>query len=132
MTLRFMLDTDSVSFAIRGVGEVAARMVQHSPSELCVSAITVAELRRGVERRRSAKLDRIVSSFVKQLMVVPFDEDCAMEFGRLASKLEARGTPIDVTDALIAAHALTLGVTLVTNNERHFSRVPGLRIANWS
>ncbi|HEY2325050.1 MAG TPA: type II toxin-antitoxin system VapC family toxin [Thermoanaerobaculia bacterium] len=126
-----MLDTDTVSFAVRGMGGVAARIVEQQPSELCVSALTLAELRRGVERRKSHKLDRVVSAFFKNISVLPFDEECARAFGRLSAQLEARGTPIAAFDALIAAHAVTLGVTLVTNNARHFSRVPALRIANW-
>jgi tRNA(fMet)-specific endonuclease VapC len=126
-----MLDTDTVSFAVRGMGGVAARIVEQQPSELCVSALTLAELRRGVERRKSHKLDRVVSAFFKNISVMPFDEECARAFGRLSAQLEARGTPIAAFDALIAAHAVTLGVTLVTNNERHFSRVPALRTANW-
>jgi len=126
-----MLDTDTVSFAIRGLGRVASRIVEHQPSELCVSALTLAELRRGVERRKAQKLDRVISAFFKNIAVVPFDEECAGAFGRLAAQLEARGTPIAAFDTLIAAHAITLGVTLVTNNERHFSRVPALRVVNW-
>ena len=131
MSLKFMLDTDTVSFAVRGAGQVAARIVEHQPSELCVSALTLAELRRGVERRKSQKLDRVVSAFFKNISVVPFDEECARAFGQLATRLEERGTPIAAFDTLIAAHALALGVTLVTNHERHFSRVPALRIENW-
>jgi len=131
VSLRFMLDTDTVSFAIRGMGRVASRIVEHQPSELCVSALTLAELRRGVERRKAQKLDRVISAFFKNISVVPFDEECAGAFGRLAAQLEARGTPIAAFDTLIAAHAITIGVTLVTNNERHFSRVPALRVVNW-
>lgn len=126
-----MLDTDSVSFAIRGVGHVGARIVEHRPSELCVSALTLAELRRGIERRKSAKLERAVSSFLTNIQVMPFNEQCALAFGRLTSKLEMRGTPMSPIDALIAAHAIALGLTLVTNNTRHFARVDGLRTANW-
>jgi tRNA(fMet)-specific endonuclease VapC len=84
-----------------------------------------------VERRKSQKLDRVVSAFFKNITVMPFDEECARAFGHLASQLEARGTTIAAFDTLIAAHALTLGVTFVTNNERHFSRVPELRVVNW-
>lgn len=131
MSLRFMLDTDSVSYAIRGVGKVGERIVERKPSELCMSAITLAELRFGVERRKSRKLEQLVSLFVSHIAVLPFDDQCAVTFGRIATKLAAAGAPIGEADTLIAAHALTLGVTLVTNNEKHFSHVAGLKIVTW-
>ena len=126
-----MLDTDSVSFALRGEGQVGARILEHRPSELCVSSITVAELRYGASRRNSAKLHQLIDTFTSNVVVVPFDEECAAHFGHLASELSARGAPIGEFDALIAAHAITLEVTLVTNNIKHFSRVRGLNVINW-
>ena len=129
--LRFMLDTDTVSYALRGQGEAGARILEHRPSELCVSAITVAELRYGTARRKSSRLDQLVDNFISNVAVAPFDETCAANFGRIASELTESGTPIGELDALIAAHAMALGVTLVTNNLKHFSRVPGLKLANW-
>ena len=131
MTLRFMLDTDSVSYAIRGVGNVGERIVERKPSDLCVSAITLAELRFGVERRKSRKLDLAVAAFLSDIAVIPFDDACAETFGRIAAKLAEAGEPIGESDTLIAAHALTLGLTLVTNNDRHFRRVTGLKITSW-
>jgi tRNA(fMet)-specific endonuclease VapC len=126
-----MLDTDSVSFAIRGAGRVGERIVERRPSELCISAITLAELRFGAERRKSSKLNRAIEAFVRDVTVVPFDESCADTYGRLGAKLAASGATIGELDTMIAAHALTLGLTLVTNNTRHFARVEGLRTANW-
>ncbi len=126
-----MLDTDSVSYVIRGAGRVAETLVTHQPSEICLSAITLAELQYGAERLQSQKMARAVERVSRTLHVEPFDEDCARTFGRIAATLASRGDTIGDFDAMIAAHALTLGVTLVTNNERHFSRVPALRIVNW-
>ena len=131
MNARYMLDTDSVSFALRGHGRVGEKILEHSPSELCVSAITVAELRFGVEQRKSAKLRRLVDTFVATITVAPFDHACAVTFGKLASKLVAKGRPIGSYDTLIAAHALTLRTTLVTNNDKHFRQVDGLKTENW-
>ena len=65
------------------------------------------------------------------MSVIAFDEECAAMYGRIGAKLAAKGEGIGDADTMIAAHALTLGVTLVTNNSRHFSRVPGLRTDNW-
>jgi tRNA(fMet)-specific endonuclease VapC len=126
-----MLDTDTVSFALRGQGNVGAQILDHRPSELCVSAITVAELRYGCSRRKSSRLDQLVDNFIGNIAVMPFDETCANNFGRIASALTEKGTPIGDLDALIASHAMTLGIVLVTNNVKHFSRVPGLKVANW-
>lgn len=126
-----MLDTDSVSLAIRGVGGVSARIVERRPSELCISAITLAELRFGAERRKSAKLDRAIVAFLSDIAVIPFDDASAVTFGRVAARLADRGEPIGDADAMIAAHALALNLTLVTNNSKHFERVPGLKIVNW-
>ena len=126
-----MLDTDTVSFALRGQGRVAARIVEHRPSELCVSAITVAELRFGATRRKSAKLHELIDAFTGNVAVMPFEEDCAAQFGRIASQLADAGSPIGELDALIAAHAVSLALTLVTNNVKHFNRVVGLKVENW-
>lgn len=126
-----MLDTDSVSYALQGRGNVGARIAEHRPSEICVSAITVAELRYGADKRSSRKLHRLIDSFTGDLEIVPFDAEAARHFGRLASELAARGTPIGDFDTLLAAHAMALGLTLVTNNVKHFGRVTGLVVENW-
>jgi tRNA(fMet)-specific endonuclease VapC len=128
---RYMLDADTVSYALRGQGQVAARLLEHQPSELCVSAITLAELNFGAEARRSQKIRRAIRSFAKDVTVVPFDEASAERFGVVASALSTRGRPIGLYDTLVAAHALALGLTVVTNNTRHFSQVPGLAVENW-
>ena len=125
----YMLDTDSVSFALRGVGNVAKRVLRHKPSHICISAITLAELRYGIEKKRSAKLAQLVHSFVHGIHVAPFDEAAALQFGRVAASLV--GSPIGEFDALLAAHSISLGAILVTNNVRHFGQVPGLDIENW-
>ena len=131
MTLTYMLDTDTVSFSLRGVGRVAQRLLEHLPSECCLSSISLAELRFGVARRKSRKLRTLVDTFADSVQVVPFDNAAAAAFGELAAELFARGAPIGNFDTLIAAHARSLSLTLVTNNLKHFGRVPGLRLENW-
>ena len=131
MTAQYMLDTDTVSFALRGHGRVKERILQHRPSEICISSITLGELRYGAERRNSQKLHELISAFSANVAVMPFDDTCADHFGRLAAELARRGSLIGEFDALIAAHASALQVTFVTNNLKHFSRVPGLMIENW-
>ena len=129
--MRYLLDTDSVSYALRGHGDVADRIKTRRPSELCMSAITLAELRFGADRKESRKLHGLIDVLAAAIEVAPFDESAAAEFGRIGSALAERGTPIGEFDILIAAHAVALRCTLVTNNTRHFSKVPGLSLQNW-
>lgn len=131
MKLTYMLDTNTVSFALRNQGGVAARLLQHLPSELCVSAITIAELRYGADKRKSSKLHSLIDTFAGAVVVKPIGEAEAACFGQLGAELERRGTPIGQFDTLIAAHALTLRLTLVTNNARHFAVVRELQTEDW-
>ncbi len=126
-----MLDTDSVSFALRGQGKVGEQILRHRPSEIHVSSITVAELRLGAERKNSRKLQRLIDSFLDPIAVIPFDENAANRFGAVALALMGQGTPIGQFDTLIAAHALSAKLTLVSNNTKRFSRVPGIKLENW-
>jgi tRNA(fMet)-specific endonuclease VapC len=127
----YMLDTDTVSFALRGQGRVATRLLEHRPSQLCISSITLAELRYGAEARRSPRLHRLISTFVEPIEIMPFDQSAASRFGTIAAALARRGEPIGTLDTLMAAHASSLRLTLVTNNIRHFARVAGLATENW-
>jgi tRNA(fMet)-specific endonuclease VapC len=128
---QFMLDTDTVSFALRGHGHVGERLLEHAPSHLCITALTLAELRYGAERRKSEKLHALVTAFASNVAVMPFDASSAERFGAAAAELAERGSPIGEFDTLIAAHALQLELTLVTNNFKHFNRVAGLNVVNW-
>jgi tRNA(fMet)-specific endonuclease VapC len=127
----FMLDTDTVSFALRGVGSVAARLAKRKRSELCLSAITIAELRFGADKRRSRKIHQAIDLFLSGVEVLPFDNAAGEKFGAIAAALATAGEPIGQMDTLIAGHALSVGATLVTNNQKHFSKVRGLKIENW-
>jgi len=131
MSLRFMLDTDTVSFALRGEGGVAGRLLQERPSAVCISSISLAELAFGAARRRSSKLQGLIERFVDSVQVLAFDAAAASRFGELAASLAQAGSPIGDFDTLLAAHALTGDLTLVTQNRKHFDRVPGLRTESW-
>jgi tRNA(fMet)-specific endonuclease VapC len=128
---RFMLDTDTVSFVLRGEGGVADRLLSFAPSEVCLSAISECELRFGADKRRSKRLHHLISEFTSTVEVVPFDSTAAVTFGRICTSLQTKGTPIGSFDTLIASHALALNLTLVTNNSKHFGCVRGLKIVNW-
>jgi tRNA(fMet)-specific endonuclease VapC len=127
----YMLDTDTVTFALRGQGRVGGRLLQHRPSEVCISSLTLAELRYGADVRRSPRLHRLIDTFVDAVDVAGFDRSAADRFGAVGALLARRGAPIGTVDTLIAAHALALGLTLVTHNRKHFARVPGLSIESW-
>ncbi len=129
--LEYMLDTDTVSFAIRGQGRVTSRILEHRPSSLCISSITLAELRYGAELRGSQKLHGLIDSFAAFIEVMPLDGSTSGVYGTVAADLARRGTPIGPFDTLLAAQALALNLTLVTNNGKHFNRVAGLKTENW-
>ena len=127
----FLLGTDTVSYALRGRGQVATHLLNHRPSEIRVSSITLAELRYGADRNRSRKLHRLIDTFIAAIPILPFDQNAADRFGAVATALATRGMPIGEFDTLIAAHALAAGLTLVTNNTSHFARISGLKVENW-
>jgi tRNA(fMet)-specific endonuclease VapC len=93
--------------------------------------MTVAELRFGAEKRNSKKLRRLISTFTASIEVLPFDEIAATEYGKVATALAKKGSPIGHFDALIAAHARSRGLTVVTANAKHFTQVANLRVENW-
>lgn len=130
-TRRFMLDTDTVSFVMRDLGNVAERLTTQAPSTVCMSAITLSELRFGADKRHSKKLHDLIDTFTSSVDVLPFDASAATLFGRVAIALQTKGSPIGTFDTLIAAHALSLKCTLVTHNTRHFKQVRGLKLQDW-
>lgn len=129
--LAYMLDADTVSLALRGQGNVESVLLTKKPSEVCISSITLAELRFGERKRISKKLKAAIDTFVHMVQVIPFDAAAADSFGSLAAKLEKKGTRIGSFDTMLAAHSLALGTTFVTSNLKHFQRVKGLRVESW-
>lgn len=129
---RFMLDTNTVSFLIRGDDEVTRRMLAAPMSALSISAITAGELFYGLARRPEAKrLHRVVQEFVRRVDVLPWDNDIAESYGNLRADLERDGKTLAPLDLQIAAHALHAGAVLVTN-DRAFGQVAGLQVEDWT
>lgn len=109
------------------------RFESHEVGEIGVSSVTVAELSYGVEKSPRPEQNReALSRFLMPLEVAIFDPEAAAAYGRVRADLERIGTPIGPLDTLIAAHAVSLGITLVTNNTREFSCVPGLEVEDWT
>lgn len=132
--MRYMLDTNICIYAIkRRPIEVVRRLVSLPVSEVGVSSITVSELEYGVAKSSHPAQNRAaLSQFLAPLETVAYDDQAAIAYGPIRAALERQGTSIGPLDLLIAAHALALGSTLVTNNEREFARVPGLSVENWT
>jgi tRNA(fMet)-specific endonuclease VapC len=131
---RFMLDTDISSYILRDRPAVVGNRLQRvRAADVCVSVITEAELLYGVRMAGgNSELQRDVDDFLRRLNVLVWDSAAAAEYADIRSDLQGRGTPIGGMDLMIAAHARSLGATLVTNNERHFRRVNHLRVENWA
>ncbi len=130
----YLLDTNICIYIIRGRHSgVIERFRQHPIMALMLSGVTTAELYLGIEKseRREHNLE-VLERFLLPLTVQPFNKEASKVYGRLRAGLEGRGTPIGPLDTLIAAHALALGATLVTNNTREFERVPALRLEDWT
>lgn len=130
--MRYMLDTNICIYAIKNrPANVLAALRAHESAGIGISSISAAELYFGVRKSGSAKNMTALQHFLEPLEIADFDIAAAQTYGDLRHTLEASGTPIGPLDTQIAAHALSLGVGLVSNNTREFARVPGLKLENW-
>jgi tRNA(fMet)-specific endonuclease VapC len=132
--MKYLLDTNICVFIIRKKSQLALqRLRQHSVGDVGISAVTLAELRYGADKsQKPAANHAALDGFLASLEIVDFGGRAATHYGKVRADLETRGIPIGPLDTLIAAHALSLGVTLVTNNTAEFSRVNGLTVEDWS
>ncbi len=131
--MRYMLDTNICVFAIRQqTPAVLAALRAHAGDGIGTSSIAASELWFGVEKSASARNAKALTQFLSPLEIAPFDEVATRIYGRVRAALESSGQNIGPLDTLIAAHALALDVTLVTNNTREFRRVAGLRLVDWT
>ena len=131
--MRHLLDTNAcVDYLTGRYARVIARIQQSSPEDLCLSSIVVAELRYGADHsaRRRTNHERI-DVLIEEIECLDFDLKAAATYGRVRAQLEAGGTPIGPNDMLIAAHALSRGLTIVTDNLAEFRRVKGLKVESW-
>ena len=130
--LAWMLDTNILSALIKTPGSA---MVKHmaglEPNTLCTSIVVACELRFGAQRKGSAELMAKVEQLLASLPVLALDGEADRHYADIRCSLERAGTPIGGNDLLIAAHARSQSLTLVTHNTREFGRVPGLRIQDW-
>ncbi|SFR52105.1 type II toxin-antitoxin system VapC family toxin [Thiomicrospira sp. ALE5] len=129
----YLLDTNIVSYIIKAqdVKLVDKFELAAKTATLGVSSITTAELYYGVKKKNSQKLKQAVDTFLSPLQVFEFDQSASAIYGDIRSDLESRGLVIGGYDLLIAAHAINLQATLITNNAKEFERVVGLPVENW-
>ena len=132
MTMRFLLDTNIVSDLVRHPrGRIADRIEKVGEQQVCTSIIVAAELRYGAAKKGSVRLTRQLEIVLSAVDVLALEAPTDAVYGELRARLERTGRSIGANDLLIAAHALALGHTMVTDNEREFARIDDLRVENW-
>ena len=130
--MRYLLDTNIVSDLVRNPhGRITQRIRKVGEAQVCTSIIVAAELRYGSAKKGSARLTAQLAVVLSALEVLPFDAPADSTYGLIRARLEQSGKPIGANDLFIAAQAVALGHVLVTDNEREFVRVDGLRCENW-
>ncbi len=132
--MKFMLDTNTCIYLIKQKSEkVLHHFKTYSIGDIGISSITLAELEYGVAKIRHVQKNRLaLDEFILPLEIAAFDEDASGKYGAMRSMLEKNGMLIGSMDMLIAAHALSLDATLVTNNRKEFKRIKGLKVVDWS
>ncbi len=131
--MKYLLDTNICIYIIkRKPPEVFDRFRACEVGDIGVSTITVSELTHGTQKSQQPdKNQAALDQFLLPLEIIDFDMAAAQTYGSIRAQLEKKGTPIGPLDFLIAAQALSLGINLITNNEKEFLRVPGLTVENW-
>jgi tRNA(fMet)-specific endonuclease VapC len=128
----FMLDTDISSYIIKRRPATLVEKFEKHGDTLNVSVITAAELRFGAEKAGRPKLTELVEAYLDRLAILDWTNEVTRHYARIRSELESCGRPIGNMDLLIGAHAVSLGMTMVTNNLKHFSNIPGLKVEVWT
>lgn len=132
--MKYMLDTNMCIYIIKKhPPKVLKKFQTLELGDVCISSITLAELMYGVHKSHHQQKNKIALEwFSAPLDIAPFDGDTADHYGKIRAYLEKKGTPIGSLDMMIAAHALSLNLILVTNNTKEFSRIPELQLEDWT
>lgn len=132
--MKYMLDTNICIYTIKHKPpEVIKAFLCHESDDMCISSITYGELMHGVEKSQAVERNRAaITLFLSAISILPFDSDAAEKYGAVRADLERKGTPIGPMDMLIAGHARSRGLILVTNNTREFFRVNELEVEDWT
>jgi len=129
---QYMLDTNICIYVVKDYPAKLRERFNRLAEQLCISTVTLAELHYGAEKS-ARRLDNLeaIRQFAARLEVLPFSAAAAAHYGEIRATLERAGTPAGAYDMLIAGHARSEGLTVVTNNAREFDRMPGVRTENW-
>jgi len=131
-SLRYLLDTNAPSEVVKQpAGVVARRIAAAGEDSICTSIVVACELRYGAVKKGSSVLNEKIEQMLSDIEILPLDEGVDRRYADLRMQIEQAGQPISAHDMLIAAHALTLGLTVVTANVREFRRAPGPAVENW-
>jgi tRNA(fMet)-specific endonuclease VapC len=132
--VKYLLDTNTCIYIINKKPPSTVNHIRsRDPEEIAISTITIAELQYGVYRSQHIDRNRIaLLEFLVPFNIIDFDQTAAAISGSIRASLESKGTPIGPMDLLLSAQALAHGLVLITNNEKEFRRVDGLRIENWT
>jgi tRNA(fMet)-specific endonuclease VapC len=133
MEERYLFDTNIASYALKGNSPAVDRHLSQVPiSQLAISTVTEGELRFGIARQPAAtRLHALIEDFFLRVAILPWDSEAAQHYGQLRASLERDGRPIGNLDTMIAAHAIAIGATLVTN-DRAFTRIKKLKVEDWT
>jgi tRNA(fMet)-specific endonuclease VapC len=130
--MRFLLDTNILSDLVRHPrGRISDRIKEVGEQNICTSIVVAAELRYGAAKKDSSRLTKQLETVLAAIDVLALEQPADAVYGGLRARLERSGQSLGANDLLIAAHALALGHTVVTANEREFSRIDDLRVENW-
>jgi tRNA(fMet)-specific endonuclease VapC len=131
--MKLMLDTNICIYIIKQQPiTVLKRFLEYRAGDIGISSITLSELRYGVAKsNHQDKNSKALDEFIIPLEIIPFDEEAAHVYGDIRAFLEKAGTPVGAMDMLIAAHAVSLSIPLITNNTREFLRIPALNVIDW-
>ena len=132
--MKYMLDTNICIYAIKQEPEVVLqKILKYHPSDICISSITYAELMHGVEKSQAKDKNRLaLTLLLSPIEIVDFDSHAAEEYGKIKADLQSQGKIIGPMDLLIASHAKSKGLTIVTKNTKEFKRVNHLNVEDWS
>lgn len=126
-----MLDTNMVSHLVRQHPEVVKQYSQIAPEQMCISSVTEAELLYGVAKKQSNSLQETILEFLETITICDWDSEAAATYGELRAAMEKKGKVMGDLDQLIAAHAISRGTTIVTN-DRAFGMVQDLTVEDWT
>ncbi len=132
--MKYMLDTNiCIELLRKSNRRILEHIKQYDIGDIGISSITLAELQYGVEKStKQPQNQNILTAFLADLEVVDFDSNAAIYYGQIRTHLETKGTLVGPMNTLLAAHALALDVTFVTNNKREFKRIKSLKVENWT